>query len=86
MNHDHAPVCMLAVLLAHLYTTSLFHTFLPDSVMAITSRVLTLVSLIAALAKTQSTVGPVVNLGYAQVHPSEHTSTSSTIAVVLTLA
>jgi len=76
MNHDHEPVCMLAVLLALLSTTSLLHTSLIDSDMAITSKVLALVSFVAALGQTQNTVGPVVNLGYAQVHPSTHPSTS----------
>jgi len=60
---------MLAVLLALLSTTSLLHAFLIDSDMVITSRVLALVSFVAALGQTQSTVGPVVNLGYAQVLP-----------------
>jgi len=54
--------------------------------MAITSKVMTLVSLIATLGQTQSTVGSVVNLGYAQVLPSNHPNTFSTDAVVLTMA
>jgi len=55
--------------------------------MAIVPKVLTFVSLIAALGQTQSTVGPVVNLGYAQVHPPGYTSIRyCTIAVVLTAA
>jgi hypothetical protein len=70
MNHDDdlEVECMLAELLDILSAASSSHTLTTDLDMTITSKLLALVSLIAAVGQTQSTVGPVVNLGYAQVH------------------